>query len=122
MTHLSATNIATHPRRARALEMMLEGRSDSEIGRELGVERTTIWRWRHDLGFAKELHEAQRERLAVLNDRMAAIVPRALDVIAEIVNDQAQPALLRLRAADSLLDRAAWSGGAQGRRGSRCRD
>jgi hypothetical protein len=111
-----ATNVATHPRRARALEMLLEGRTDSEIGNELGVDRATVWRWRHDPALAQELELAQRERQAVLTGRMAALVPRALDVLAEVMNDQDQPSLLRIRAADSLLDRAAWTGGAQGRR------
>lgn len=95
---------------------MLEGRSDSEVARELGCDPATVWRWRHDPGFAQELHQAQRERLAVLNDKIAAMVPRALDTIADLMNDDKQAPMLRLRAAETILDRAAWTGGAQERR------
>ena len=111
-----ATNLATHPRRARALELALEGRTDSEIATELGTDRVTIWRWRTDPGFAAELRERHRERLTVLNERMLGIVPRALDVLCELMNDAAQPPMVRMRAAEALLDRAAWTGKAQERR------
>ena len=116
MMQPSATNPAAHPIRARALALMLEGRSDREIAEELGCERSTVWRWRVDPRFARELQAAYRERLAVLNDRMMALVPCAIDTIAEIMNDAAQPAMLRMRAAESLLERAAWSTGATERR------
>lgn len=116
MTQPGATNLAAHPRRARALELMLEGRTDREIANDLGCEASTVWRWRTDPAFATELREAQRERIAVLNDRMMSLVPRAVDTIAEIMNDPSQPGMLRLRAAESLLERASWSTGAKERR------
>ena len=116
MTQSRATNLAAHPRRARALELLLEGRSDRETAAELGCEASTVWRWRSDPAFARELHDAQRGRVTVLNERMMALVPRAIETIAEMMNDPAQPGMLRLRAAESLLERASWSTGAKERR------
>lgn len=116
MTQRGASKLATLPRRAKALELMLEGRSDREIGQELGVEASTIWRWRTSPDFAAELQSAQRERLLALNSRMAALVPRAIETIADIMDDPLQPGMLRLRAAESLLERASWSTGARERR------
>lgn len=33
------------PRDARARELFKQGKRPSEIGKELGVSKTTIWRW-----------------------------------------------------------------------------
>ncbi len=111
-----AANLATHPRRARALELMLEGRSDREIAKELGCEPSTVWRWRVDPGFASELRTRQHDRLAAMGARLDALSASAIEVIAGLMNDTEQPAMLRLRAAAEILDRAAWSGGGQERR------
>ena len=115
-TQSSATNLASHPRRARAKELMLAGRTDREIAAELGVDPSTVWRWRTDPSFSEELDREQRERFAQVGERLSALVPRAVDTLGEILSDPATPPMLRVRCAETILDRAAWSGGAQERR------
>jgi hypothetical protein len=88
---------------------MLAGGSDREIATELGVSPSTVWRWRCDPGFAAELRTAQRDRIAVMADRMHALAFRALDVLASILNDEQAAPMLRMRAAEVALDRAGWS-------------
>jgi len=111
-----ATNPAMHPRRAKALEHMMEGRTDAEIAREIGCDVSTVWRWRTDPAFAATLKDAQRERIRLLDDRMMALVPRAIETIAGLMDDTAQPGLLRLRCAEALLERASWATGTKERR------
>ena len=112
----SDTDLVVPPKRAKALELMLEGRSDAEIAKELGVERNSIWRWRTDPKFAVVLAEAQRERIRLLDDRMMALVPRAIETIVSLMDDTAQSGMLRLRCAEALLERASWSTGTRERR------
>ncbi len=51
------------PRKERALAMMMEGRKDTEIAKELNIARVTLYRWRvDDIHFIKALNE-RRELL-----------------------------------------------------------
>lgn len=95
---------------------MLAGRTDREIATELSVDPSTVWRWRTDPTFAEELEREQRERFSLVGERLSALVHRAVDTLGELLSDPATPPMLRIRAAESILDRAAWSGGAQERR------
>ncbi len=116
MTQAGATNLASHPRRTKALELMLAGRTDREIATELSVDPSTVWRWRTDPTFAVELDREQRERFSLVSDRLSALVHRAVDTLGELLSDPATPPMLRIRAAESILDRSGWSGGAHDRR------
>lgn len=116
MTQAGATNLASHPRRAKALELMLAGRTDREIATELSVDPSTVWRWRTDPSFAAELDREQRERFSLVGERLSALVHRAVDTLGELLSDPSTPPMLRIRTAESILDRSGWSGGASDRR------
>jgi hypothetical protein len=49
-------------------------------------------------------------------DRIGDLVPRAVETIAELMTAADVPPLLRLRAAEAILDRSGWAGGVQQRR------
>ena len=42
-------------RRERALDLLLCGRTPSEVGAEVGVRRETVWRWSQEPDFTAEL-------------------------------------------------------------------
>src|SRR5262245_56005656 len=48
--------------RIAAIELLLRGLSDAEVGAELGVDRGTVYRWRRSPGFAMELDRQRRAR------------------------------------------------------------
>lgn len=107
---------AAAPRRARALELLLEGRTDREVASELRCDPSTVWRWRMDPAFTAELRRIHRERVDALETRIDALTESAVGVISELMGDASLPPMVRLRAAVEILDRAGWTGGAQKRR------
>lgn len=93
--------------RARALELLLAGDTPAAVARELGVDRTTLWRWRTSSSFARRYREAMGERAADAAVRLDAAAGKALDLLESVIDDEAHPMIVRLRAADSVLRHAA---------------
>lgn len=46
---------ATKAKRERALQLIVEGRRDTEVAHEVGVDRRTLHRWRNDPEFGEDL-------------------------------------------------------------------
>jgi FixJ family two-component response regulator len=62
-------------RQRSALELILTGQSDVAVARQLGVDRRTIYRWRHDdVAFAAELQTRRRQLWAGVVDRMRSLL------------------------------------------------
>jgi hypothetical protein len=86
----------------RAIDLMTSGSRDSEVAHDLGVNRTTVWRWRtEDVVFQAELNRRRHELWSSWIERLRSLVPTALDVMA---NELEGPR--RLRAAGEILDLA----------------
>jgi len=100
------------PRRKRALELVLAGRTLPEVGEELGVNRSTVWKWTQDPGFAVELHQARVSRAGALQEAVGATALDAVRYLGEVVRDNSAPAGVRVRAACAVLDRAGLTPGA----------
>jgi hypothetical protein len=86
----------------RAIDLIAAGSRDSEVAEDLGVNRTTVWRWRHhDANFQAELNLRRYELWQASTERLRSLVPCALDAIAEELEGPR-----RLRAAATILDLA----------------
>lgn len=89
------------PKQARAAELLVEGRTDSEVAAELEMDRTTIWRWR-------SIHPAFRAELARLRasvweaseDRLRRMRVKALETLDRALDGDGRGAV---RAAMALL-------------------
>jgi len=100
------------PRRKRALELVLAGRTLPEVGEELGVNRSTVWKWTQDPGFAAELHQARVSRAGALQEAVGAAALDALRYLRAVLDDDTAPSGVRVRAACAVLDRAGLTPGA----------
>lgn len=65
-----------------ALVLLLAGKSDAEAAGELGIDRSTVWRWRKtDSVFEAELNARRQSLWASYSDRLRILVPGALAVL-----------------------------------------
>jgi transposase-like protein len=93
-------------RQMRAIELYAQGSTDAEVATELGVERSTVWRWRtQDRTFRSTLRRVHAEATGAGTARLESLVERALDVIASTLADERVPPAVRLRAAEAVLAR-----------------
>lgn len=92
--------------RALALELLLEGHSNTEVAERLNLDRTTVWKWTKDPQFAGELSERRAERRHAAHGLLDAEVPRCIRTLVTIRDDVRAPAIVRVKAAAELLDRA----------------
>lgn len=71
-----------------AIDLLVTGVSDREVGEKVGVARQTINNWRlHHLGFQAQLNRQREEVWSFSKDRMRALVPKALDRIEKTLED-----------------------------------
>ena len=96
--------------RERAGALLAAGYTDTGVGHELGVDRGTVRRWRHEPGVALALAAARREREAAaaeaLDDArriLAEAAPRAAQALVDALED-GDPRVC-LVAAAAVLDR-----------------
>jgi transposase-like protein len=88
-----------------AILLLVEGYGISTIAERVGVDRTTLLRWRRAPTFAAEYERAREET----HDRgirvLQAAIGQAVGAIVEIVRDPEVDPGVRLRAAEAILDR-----------------
>ena len=103
--------------RARAVELLAAGHTDSAVGHALAVDRGTVRRWRAEPDVAAALARARREReegaAEALDDArriLAEAAPRAAQALVDALED-ADPRV-NLAAAAALLDRVGLGKGA----------
>ncbi len=97
------------PRLARALDVMLDGGTNTEVAAELGVDRVTVWRWRSRPEVIAILEHARRARVTEIAGRLQDAAHCALDLLVHAVRDDRVPIAVRVRAAAELLDRVGFS-------------
>jgi hypothetical protein len=85
-----------------AVELILAGKSDAVVAREVSVSRRTVCRWRHtDSEFIAELNRRRKARWDGVADRLRELLDPAVDVLAQQLADRYEPT--RYRAATALL-------------------
>lgn len=92
------------PKHDRAIDLLLAGRTPSEVGAAVEVCRETVWRWTKDPEFDAEL---RRRRSAVRSATTDALCEANLEAVRTLreAMGPAAPWPVRLRAAVIMLDR-----------------
>lgn len=90
--------------KAIAAEVLAAGGSYTDAGEASGRSKRTIVRWMADAAFARHVADLRAERLSEVAGRLAQMAPRAVDVLADALEDD--NTLIRLRAATDVLS---WS-------------
>jgi hypothetical protein len=84
------------------MEMLLHGSSDQQVAQRLGVERSTIYRWRRWRVFAKELQRQRDELHKQTTHRLRSMFDPALEVLQKLL--ASSDPKVALRAAGMLLN------------------
>ena len=107
--HAFAVSKRAHspPRQRTAVELLLRGAGDADVGQQLGVDRGTVFRWRtQHAAFRAELERQRELAFQESVDRLRSMVQPALDIIERQMGDASDPRAA-LRAAAILLRFAA---------------
>ena len=92
----------------RAIPLIIEGKTDAQVGDILGKRRETINRWRNqDKHFIKELKEAREAYLDAQITALSAATPKVLTVLQDLLNSEDEK--IRMQAATHLLKATALS-------------
>jgi transposase-like protein len=87
----------------RALEMITLGERDVDIAATLGINRTTIYRWRkYDMQFMRALEERQALMREMAQNGLLELTEGALEAVREALKDKDNR--VRLQAARLVLD------------------
>ena len=71
------------PQQAAAIDLLAAGRTVSETAQGVGVVRQTVSEWlHHHHGFRAEVDRRRQELWEAATDRLRALMPKAVDVIA----------------------------------------
>jgi hypothetical protein len=72
-----------------AIELLAAGKTASQVATQVGVNRKTLYRWRHeDANFVAELDARRREIWSATADRLRALLPKAVDTLAKELGRQ----------------------------------
>ena len=86
----------------RAIPLIIEGKTDAQVGEALGKRRETINRWRNqDEHFIKELQVAREAYLDAQITALAAATPKVITVLQDLLDSEDEK--IRMQAATHLL-------------------
>jgi Helix-turn-helix of insertion element transposase len=88
-------------RQRNAVPLLLQGLSDEQVAAQVGVERTTLFRWRKSIPFARELDRQRKILWQQSASKLQSMVQPALDILRAQLNDTDPK--VRIRAAALLL-------------------
>ena len=92
-----------------AIERFIEGVDDATIAQELGISRTTAWRWRNDPEAVALVSAARNRQFERVEDRLSSLAVSALTVLETALNDPSVALTVKLKAATTILDRVGLS-------------
>jgi len=94
------------PQQQRAIERLLLGATITEAAQAAGVSRQTVSEWsNHHWPFQSELSERRAQALRDVQQRLEEAALMAVEVLAQIAADPAQPAGVRIKASVAILER-----------------
>jgi transposase-like protein len=95
------------PLQNKILSYLAGGNSVADAAERAGIHRNTINNWRRsDPAFADMMEDAFAERTLLFRDQAETLVPKALDVLKALLEDQFTTQSIRLRAALAILKMA----------------
>lgn len=85
----------------KAIGLLISGKAYTHIAKRLGIDRSTLWRWRNrDNDFRRALEAAREEAYRDADNRLRELVPRAIEILeSHLDNDDYQTAVRVLRLA-----------------------
>ena len=93
------------PRQQKAIEALTQAGTVTAAADAAGVVRKTVYQWLQLPEFEQALTQAKGEALGELSRRLLAMSSLAADTIENVMNDQDASPAVRLRAADTELNR-----------------
>lgn len=91
-----------------ALAALMDSSTLTEAAEKACISRRTMYSYLHnDIDFARAYDEARNQQAIACMDELTACRERAQDVVMEVLEDEDQPAAIRLRAAQIILAAAA---------------
>jgi hypothetical protein len=90
-------------RQEQAIQALLTGANIKEAARYVQAGRTTLYRWLNDPAFRQAYQAAQERSHAWTVNRLQHIAAKAIQVLEQILDDAAVPALAKVEAARAVL-------------------
>jgi hypothetical protein len=85
-----------------AVDLLASGKNDTEAAALLGLSRTCVSKWRlYDVQFQAALNQRRAEVWGSGIDRLRSLIPKALDALADALEDKDNPN--RLKVAGEVL-------------------
>lgn len=91
------------PQKFEMLVLLVQGKNQSEIAKELSIDRATVWRWKQEKDFAEALNVVRTMECERLVDKKVAYHLEALDGIMELARDKKQPPSFRGKMYETIL-------------------
>ena len=87
-----------------AIPLFLLGKTDTEVAEEIGVSRQTIWKWRREEDFDRDIVEAGEELLAQHTVAISELVKKSISSMSELLESSDNN--LKLKVASTVLNAA----------------
>ena len=85
-------------RQLNAIDLLLQGHGDAQVALQVGVDRTTVFRWRRNARFVKQLEEFRELLWRQSQARLEALLEPALDVLQHQIGSEDPKTALRAAA------------------------
>ena len=92
-------------RQRQAIALFLLGKTDTEVAEEIGVSRQTIWKWRREEDFDRDIDEAGEELLAQHTVAISELVKKSISSMSELLESSDNN--LKFKVALTVLNAAA---------------
>ncbi|MBC7099505.1 helix-turn-helix domain-containing protein [Candidatus Bipolaricaulota bacterium] len=92
-------------KRARAVELLAQGLSTSEVADRVGVSDRTVRRWlQKDAAVRDALRELHKEALLGIARRLRALAQHATDALGHVLKAEDTPPAVRVSSARAILE------------------
>ncbi len=91
------------PPQQQALALLASGQRIEEISRSLGINRSTLWRWRQEPQFIAEWNQLLHEIKEVQERVLLELQQRAMGALEDCLNSRNE--MVKLRASLTILDK-----------------